>query len=278
MLIVLVIVAGAFGSLTYFYYQDSQQKTSVIAAQLADIQNKIHDVTQLQNIVTGQQNQLEQLNITVGEQDVTIQNQATELKKKSDEINVLKGNVSQLSGEVKGLTPVIRSYYVAAVRSDETGAIIPLEVKILPRGSGSISVNIRNVDLQSGAQESIRLAATVASQLSGVAISKSDIEVSFVNLFSNIVSVDGPSAGGAITATLYAALSDKVIDADILMTGTIQADGTIGKIGGADIKAAAAKDQGAKKFLVPVGQKVVVAGLQVVEVATIQDVIKTIIK
>jgi len=105
----------------------------------------------------------------------------------------------------------------------------------------------------------------------------SRFEVSFVNMFSNIVSVDGPSAGGAITATLYAALANKVIDADILMTGTIEENGQIGKIGGAAIKAAAAKEQGAKKFLVPVGQKVVVQGLEVKEVASEEQTQKSVV-
>ena len=145
-------------------------------------------------------------------------------------------------------------------------------MKILSKGTNLLSVNIKNVDLQSGAQESIRLAASIASKLSGESTAQKDIDVSFVNTFADLVSVDGPSAGGAITATIYAALKGTSLPSNVMMTGTIEPDGTIGKVGGVDKKAEAARSQGASKFLVPKGQKVTVSGIDIVEVATINDV------
>ena len=66
----------------------------------------------------------------------------------------------------------------------------------------------------------------------------------------------GPSAGAALTIATIAALKHDSIRSDVVITGTINADGTIGQIGGVLEKAQAAKDIGAKLFLVPVGQGV----------------------
>ena len=55
---------------------------------------------------------------------------------------------------------------------------------------------------------------------------------------------------------LISDISGKPINNKILMTGTIQSDGSIGKIGGVTEKADAAGKYGAKIFLVPNGQGV----------------------
>jgi len=68
--------------------------------------------------------------------------------------------------------------------------------------------------------------------------------------------VDGGSAGGAMTVLLISDISGKPISNKILMTGTIEPDGTIGEIGGVSQKADAAGKYGAKIFLVPKGQGV----------------------
>jgi hypothetical protein len=297
-LIVLVITTGVFSSATYMFYQDSQQKAGVIRVQIADItnksqviQNQVEKIGALDLVVTNQtsviQNQtgrITKLNFTVFDQNDTIQRQIFELRRRADQIDLLEGNVSKLKvdlqktqNEIVSLTPVTRNYFVAAVKGDGGGAIIPLVIKVLPKGTGLLAVNIKNVELQSGAQESIRLAAAVASKLSNIGLSDKDIDISFVNELADLVSVDGPSAGGAITVAIYATLRQQSLSSSTLMTGTIQADGTIGQVGGVDKKAQAARTQGASRFLVPKGQSVTVSGIEVKEINTIQDAITNVV-
>ena len=69
--------------------------------------------------------------------------------------------------------------------------------------------------------------------------------------------MDGPSAGAAMTLLLAAELGaggNTELKQDVLITGTINPDGTIGPVGGVPEKALAAGQHGAKLFLVPSGQ------------------------
>ncbi len=304
-IVIFIAATGIFSTLTYIYYQDTQLKAGIIKVQKEDIRNKEstienqkteigsqkNEISSLEAVVSNQSQVIDvqvknisQLNFTVFDQKGIISMQIVELRRRAESINSLEGNVSLLKGQVKqkedeivSLTPFTKSYFVAAVKSDGGGAIIPLEIKITAKGTGLLAVNIKNVELQSGAQDSVRLAASIASKISGVPINNKDIDVSFVNQFKDIVSVDGPSAGGAMTVAIYAALTQKNINTNILMTGTIEATGAIGQVGGVDKKAEAAKNQGASRFLVPKGQKVSVAGIEVTEVANIQDAVSFVV-
>lgn len=66
--------------------------------------------------------------------------------------------------------------------------------------------------------------------------------------------VDGPSAGAAITSTIISLILNKTINQSIYVTGTINPDGAIGRVGGIIEKALAAAEDGGKLFIVPEGQ------------------------
>lgn len=85
--------------------------------------------------------------------------------------------------------------------------------------------------------------------------------------------IDGPSAGGILTAASLAALLGDHLKPGVTMTGTIEADGAIGRVGGVETKAAAAAKAGFNVMLVPVGQTPVVipTGLSVVEVKDLPE-------
>ncbi|MCX6772263.1 MAG: hypothetical protein NTV88_00635, partial [Candidatus Micrarchaeota archaeon] len=63
--------------------------------------------------------------------------------------------------------------------------------------------------------------------------------------------VDGPSAGGAMTVATHAALIGAKIRQDVVMTGAILPGGKIGEVGGVIEKSIAASDSGAKYMLAP---------------------------
>ena len=132
------------------------------------------------------------------------------------------------------------------------GTILKITVDIRD-GTGLVLANTaipEGVDFQNSA----RIAAKVAQNVTGVDLSTKDIIFSITTDNQNLQAVDGGSAGGAMTVLLTSAVLGKSINGHILMTGTIQPDGTIGPIGAVLEKAEAAARNGAKTFLVPTGQ------------------------
>lgn len=270
---------------TYHFYQENVRREGIINTQVAEIAAK-------GAVISGQGNTIELLKFNVTKQSLKIQGQQSELANKSLQIQNLSGRVLTLQESVKEkinrifeigqklgsaqseiaeLTPAVKSHYVIGVDGGGQGFVIPLEIKVR-KGTGLVSVNIKNVDLQSGVQDSIRIATAIASAYTQIDTAGKDIDISFVNQLPQIVSVDGPSGGAAVTATLIAALQDRTMNGRILLTGTIEPDGRIGPVGSVLGKATAVKSFGATTFLVPAGQNVTVEGLQVVEVRTITEV------
>lgn len=139
---------------------------------------------------------------------------------------------------------------LVAVDQNGNGIITPLTVEVKP-GDGKILTNIEKILFWVDTQQSMQTAKQVAGNITGIDVDKYDLVYS---LKSNATLVGGPSAGGALTAATIAALENKKIKSDVMMTGTINPDGTIGEVGGILEKAKAAKDVGAKIFLVPKGQ------------------------
>ena len=135
------------------------------------------------------------------------------------------------------------------------GTILKITVDIRD-GTGLVLANTaipEGVDFQNSA----RIAVQVAHNITGMDLSHKDVIFSITTDNQNLQSVDGGSAGGAMTVLLTSTILGKAINGHVLMTGTIQPDGTIGPIGGVLEKAQAAANYGAKIFLVPGGQGVV---------------------
>lgn len=141
---------------------------------------------------------------------------------------------------------------VPAVDQDGNGVATILQVHVVP-GSGRALVNIDKLLFWVDTQNSIRIARSVAEAVSGIDLSKNDI---VFTITANASVVEGPSAGAALTVATIAALLDKKTNSSVMMTGTMNPDGTIGPIGGVLEKAKAAKAMGAEVFLVPEGQSI----------------------
>lgn len=162
-------------------------------------------------------------------------------------------NSSQKNGSLYAYGK-IKYHAVAVAENQDTyyGVILNFTISIIP-GSGRVLVSTEpkvGIDLQT----SIQVAKIVAENITGIDLRYSDIILS-IEAPSQVDIVDGPSAGAVITATLISLLLNKSMDYSIYVTGTINPDGSIGKVGGILEKSLAAAENGAKVFVVPEGEE-----------------------
>ena len=261
--LLLLLVTAVSAVLIYSYHQQLVQSNLQIKGLNLTVANLQRNIQTKLEVIYNKTKDIEKLNTQLQINDLLIESLGNKL------------GIAQ--NDIKSLTPVTRRYYAVAVRSNSGGLVIPFDVKIA-NGTGLVSVNIRNVDLLSGTQDSIRIAVAVAEVQTNTDLSSKDVTVSFVNEQEEIVSLDGPSAGAVITTAIIAGIQNKTIDTTILGTGAINSDGSIGSVGGVDEKAAAAASFGTKIFLVPYGQKIFSSNLQVIEVRTIQEMTNLVLK
>lgn len=163
-------------------------------------------------------------------------------------------NINNLSISAVAVTPILQSDGFFETTT-YVGTVLKIFVEIRD-GTGQVLVNTAvptGVDFQTSA----RTAVLVAQNTTKIDLSKKDVifSISSDNQ-TQLQAVDGGSAGGAMTVLLISDISGKPINNKVLMTGTIESDGTIGQIGGVAEKADAAGKNGAKIFLVPPGQSI----------------------
>ncbi|MDO9097787.1 MAG: S16 family serine protease, partial [Candidatus Methanoperedens sp.] len=180
----------------------------------------------------------------------------------------------KLEKEILNLTMVSKSDYgVLAVDETDRGHVIELEV-VVKEGKSNLFINVANVVVDETLQSSAQTAIHVARDVTKTSLINKDI---LINIKSeepgqNLI-ISGGSAGAAMTLAAMAAMQGKTLRKDVLITGTINFDHTIGRIGAVRAKALAAKEKGAVLFLVPQEQKREVGeiGIEVREVKTIED-------
>ncbi|MHC1635966.1 MAG: S16 family serine protease [Candidatus Methanospirareceae archaeon] len=143
---------------------------------------------------------------------------------------------------------------IVAVRSDTNEGVIGRVRVEIKEGHGRVMVDTRPF-VEPDTQYSIREAVKVAEKFTKANLSDKDVIVSFE---INGTLIGGPSAGAATTAATVAAIEGKKVREDVAITGTIEENGEIGRVGGVFEKALAAEKNGIKLFLVPKGQKEVV--------------------
>ncbi len=145
--------------------------------------------------------------------------------------------------------------YIPAVEKMEEGyrgVLATLTVMIRP-GHGRVFVDtlpLTEIDTQAGA----RVAKEAVEDLLKVNLNNYDL---FYIIRSDSPIVGGPSAGGAMAVGTLAAVLNLSIDKSVVMTGTINPDGSIGPVGGLLEKAQAVAEHNGTIFLIPEGQSVV---------------------
>ncbi len=139
---------------------------------------------------------------------------------------------------------------VPAVDDKGNGLSTYLVVEVMP-GSGRTLVDIDNLLFWADTQQNIRTAKRVAANITGLDINKYDF---IYSIYANATVIGGESAGAAITIATIAALENKRLNESVMITGTVNHEGSIGPVGERIAKAKAAKQSGSKLFLVPLLQ------------------------
>lgn len=143
----------------------------------------------------------------------------------------------------------LASISVPAVDADGKGIITDITVQAMP-GTGRTLTNIDKILFWVDTQNSIRLARSVAENVTGLDMKTFDL---IYTITADASLIEGPSAGAALTVATIAALENRSIRDDMMLTGSIKEDGSIGSASGIKEKAIAARDHNASILLVPEG-------------------------
>ena len=142
------------------------------------------------------------------------------------------------------------SIMVPAVDENKKGLTTILKVEIIP-GKGRVLANIDKMLYEPDSQNSVRIAHKVASEKTGMDLSNYDV---IYTVETDATAIEGPSAGAASAVATIAALTGRKIKEGVLITGTINHDGTIGPVSNVMEKAHAVADMGIHTLLVPLTQ------------------------
>lgn len=142
------------------------------------------------------------------------------------------------------------SMYLPAVDADGKGVNTILTIEVTP-GTGRTLTDIDNLLFWADTQHSIRIARRVAENITGKRMEDYDI---VYTIEANASLIGGPSAGAALAVATIAALEGRKLKDNVMITGSINRDGSIGPVSSVLEKAKAAKEAGVELFLVPLLQ------------------------
>lgn len=220
----------------------------------AELSNTIELLSQEVNNLSGQLNSIiKELNFTKQQ----LEYYKSQAKYYSSLIHRASGNLTFFGKTIISIVAVKavpKGFFTVTYE----GATLRCEVEII-EGEGRVLVNTSpkiGIDLQASA----RTAVLVAEKITETSLANADV---IISIFADepIEVVDGPSAGAAITAAIIATINGEKLNSSVYITGTINADGSIGQVGGVLEKAIAAAESGCKIFLVPPGQSMVTVAI-----------------
>jgi hypothetical protein len=154
--------------------------------------------------------------------------------------------VSVLAPAVKTLTRV--DVWGRVYTEGYVGIPTNLTLELVP-GRGRVLVNTVPA-MGEVFQDTAVTAKEVAESISGANLYTYDLIFS-IEAEDKVPSVDGPSAGAAMTLMVLSVLENRTIRPDVSITGTIREDGKIGQIGSPIEKSEAADQAGAEIFCIP---------------------------
>jgi hypothetical protein len=143
-------------------------------------------------------------------------------------------------------------WYAGGPGGEAIGGSSPTKVTIEPSPEGKFRLGIFENEV-GGAGDMWRATCWTATVVATL-LTNTDMSATQVS-WDVAGRIDGPSAGGLMTAAMLAALRGKKVRGDATMTGTINPDGTIGPVGGIPHKIEGSAKKGKKLILVPSGQR-----------------------
>lgn len=209
----------------------------------------------LQTTILAEQNNNLTKQLQLGQNQYEVINGQLEFYKKQAEyysaLLTAGGTAKGIVGQAKMNVVAVRELITDTYEPKYQGVTMTAEIE-LRSGAGRTLINTQpkiGIDLQASAQT----AKIIAQNITGVPFDKTDLILT-VKADEEVEVVDGPSAGAAITLAIVAATLNRTIKQSAYITGTINPDGTIGKVGGVLEKAVAAAEKGATLFVVPEGE------------------------
>ena len=154
-----------------------------------------------------------------------------------------------LAGAFAAGCPVAsRTITVPAVVSGQEGGLLYIEAAVRP-GNGTVYMG---VDPLTGASTQMSAQEAAREAFRGLDVNRSDCDVEYtIGDGGQSQSVDGPSAGLAMTVALRAALTNATLRDDVIVTGAIGPNGQVGQVGGLIDKAQASARLGGTILLTP---------------------------
>ncbi|MCK5477250.1 MAG: hypothetical protein KAI55_04990, partial [Candidatus Aenigmarchaeota archaeon] len=119
--------------------------------------------------------------------------------------------------------------HLPAVSYEGFGIMTTLSVSVKP-GEGNMYFNFNNLLMAPDTEQSIRNAIYVASDVTNISTSNLDFYYTISDINASVL--EGPSAGGAFAIATISALEGKKINPDVIMTGSLNHDGTLGLASG----------------------------------------------
>ncbi|MDY6930309.1 MAG: S16 family serine protease [Halobacteriota archaeon] len=207
-------------------------------------------------VISFQDSIIDELHNKVTEQEVLI----SKLKyTRNEEVNFTCMNEAAVP--LDGGGRIKRGKLVAVNGSDNTGTLGEVSVEIV-EGQGRVLINT-NPFIEADTQLSAKIAVEVAQNFTGKSLLQNDVIITFD--LNDTIMLGGPSAGAIMTTVAIAAIEDRDLRDDVLVTGTIEPSGWVGSVNGVLEKAQAATDDGASTFLVPHGGSLVRLNEKVIE-------------
>lgn len=226
----------------------------------AVVENLSSQVEGLAAESSGLQAQNEHLRETLEEYQEKVRLYQAEILMLREIANLTDDNSSMVLEEktVRLIAPAV----IAEMRTDRfgfrrfvgyVGVATNLTLEAVP-GRGRVLVNTRPT-MGDVFQDTAVAAKETAEQITGTMLLAHDLVFS-IEAPEMVPSVDGPSAGAAMTLMILSLIEERPIDPRISVTGTISSDGTMGPIGGVVEKAEAAEAAGAEIFCIPKGNEI----------------------
>lgn len=148
------------------------------------------------------------------------------------------------------------------------GSVIEIEAaafKAAKKGHGTLHFNDTAGSM---AKDSVFNAAASIRKLTGYDVNDYDIQINVIGGGN----IDGPSAGTAIFAAIFSALTGEKIRQDTAVTGEISIQGKVKPVGGVFEKAYGAKQAGLRRLIIPKeNEKDIPADILGLEVFTVED-------